>query len=65
MQPIEVFDPVNPDNNVGASYTSADRDRIVSAAQVALEALADATYATTKSRSIEDWQQILGPSFRG
>jgi hypothetical protein len=63
--PIEIFDPVNSENNIAASYTTADRDRIVSAAQDALEALADASYATTKNRSIEDWQEILGPTFRG
>lgn len=64
-QPIEVVDPVNAENNVAGSYTTSDRERIVTAARSALECLADASYATTKSRSIEDWQEILGPSFTG
>lgn len=60
---IEVFDPVNPENNVAASYTASDRDRIVAAAVDAHESLADAFYAPTKERALENWKRILGPSF--
>ncbi len=62
---IEVFDPVNPENNVAASYTEANRLKIVEIATNAHEALADAAYATTKARALEDWRDILGPTFRG
>lgn len=62
---IEVFDPVNAENNVAASYTEADRLKIVEIATNAHEALADAVYATTKARALEDWRDILGPTFRG
>lgn len=62
---IEIIDPVNPDNNVAASYTRAQREKIVSAALNAHEALADAAYATTKGRAVEDWRDILGPTFAG
>jgi hypothetical protein len=62
---IEIFDPVNADNNVAASYTDANRLKIVEIATEAHEALADAAYATTKARALEDWRDILGPTFRG
>lgn len=62
---IEVFDPVNAENNVAASYTEANRLKIVEIATNAHEALADAAYATTKARALEDWRDILGPTFRG
>jgi tRNA nucleotidyltransferase (CCA-adding enzyme) len=62
---IEIFDPVNPTNNVASDYNDQNRQRIVSAAQDALEAISDARYATTRGRAIEDWQLVLGPSFRG
>jgi hypothetical protein len=62
---IEIIDPVNPENNVAASYTRAHREKIVAAAMEAHEALADAAYATTKGRAVEDWRDILGPTFAG
>jgi hypothetical protein len=62
---IEVFDPVNPDNNVASGYEASHREKIVSAALEAHEALADAYYAPTKERAVDDWKQILGPSFSG
>jgi hypothetical protein len=62
---IEVFDPVNPENNVAVNYSSSDRQRIVNAAQNAFDALGDGKWATTKADAIECWQEILGPSFRG
>jgi hypothetical protein len=62
---IEIIDPVNPENNVAASYTRARREKIVSSAMDAHEALADAAYATTKGRAVEDWRDILGPTFAG
>ncbi len=62
---IEVFEPVNPENNVAASYTRQNKDKIIAVATDALEALTDAAYATTKARAVEDWQRVLGTSFRG
>lgn len=60
---IEVFDPVNPDNNVATSYSIADRERIVEAAKDAFDALSEAQYATTKGRAVDCWKRIFGPSF--
>jgi tRNA nucleotidyltransferase (CCA-adding enzyme) len=62
---IEIFDPVNPKNNVTASYTITDRQRIADAAHRALDALGEARYATTKADAVGCWQDVFGPSFRG
>lgn len=62
---IEIFDPVNPENNVASTYTKQNREKIITVAADALDALSDAAYATTKGREIADWQLVFGPSFRG
>ncbi|MFT3786029.1 MAG: hypothetical protein QM770_07670 [Tepidisphaeraceae bacterium] len=64
-KPIEVFDPVNEKNNVAGVYDDGHRQKIVTAAQDALEAISEARFATTRGRAIECWQEVLGPSFRG
>ena len=64
-KPIEVFDPVNEANNVAGIYDDTHRQKIVSAAQVALEAISEARFATTRGRAVECWQEVLGSSFRG
>lgn len=63
-RPIEVFDPVNPANNVAGTYTEAQRLSIVEAAADALDALTEARYATTKARAVAMWRVLFGPSFR-
>ena len=62
---IEIFDPVNPNNNVTAGYTDSDRRAFVEAAQDALDSITEAHYATTKGRAVERWQEVLGTSFKG
>lgn len=62
---IQVLDPVNFDNNVAEQYQEYDRKRIVTAAQEAYDAITDARFATTKGRAVDDWQTILGPTFKG
>jgi tRNA nucleotidyltransferase (CCA-adding enzyme) len=64
-KPIEIFDPVNETNNVAAIYDDTHRQKIVAAAQDALEAISEARFATTRGRAVECWQEVLGPSFRG
>lgn len=61
--PIQIFDPVNPENNVAKRYTDLERQKIVDAAQDALDALTEAHHATTKGRALAKWQSVLGPSF--
>lgn len=62
---IEIFDPVNPDNNIAKNYAEADRQAIVTAAHEALDAIGEAKYATTKYEAVECWQDILGKGFKG
>lgn len=62
---IEIFDPVNATNNIASIYDDSHRQKIVAAAQDALEAIAEARFATTRGRAVECWQDVLGVSFRG
>jgi hypothetical protein len=62
---IEIFDPVNPINNVSSNYSEFDRARIVKSAHDALDAIGEAKFAITKSEEIDCWQVILGPGFKG
>jgi len=62
---IEIFDPVNPDNNVAKNYEEADRQAIVKTAHEALGAINEAKYAITKAEALECWQDILGRGFKG
>jgi hypothetical protein len=62
---IEVFDPVNPDNNVARLYDNSDQKRIVLAAEAAHDAITEARYATTNAQAVECWQIVLGARFKG
>jgi hypothetical protein len=62
---IEIFDPVNPENNVAGLYDEAHRKLLVQAAEEAADAISEAHHATTRTRAVACWQRVLGPSFRG
>jgi hypothetical protein len=62
---MEIFDPINADNNVATGYMSQDRDRFVNAASEALNALNEAAYAEGKGRAVECWKRLFGPTFKG
>jgi len=62
--PIEIFDPVNPENNVAMRYSSTDREAIVEAAHDALDALNEAHHSTTQGRAEALWKVVLGASFK-
>ena len=62
---IEIFDPVNPDNNIAKNYGETDRQAIINTAHEALDAIIEARYATTKYEAVECWQGILGRGFKG
>ncbi|MDQ3766947.1 MAG: nucleotidyltransferase, partial [Actinomycetota bacterium] len=62
---IEIFDPVNSENNVAATYTSQQRQAIVDAAQDAYDAVSQAQYEDGKGDSVDLWQIVFGPRFRG
>lgn len=61
--PIEIFDPVNPDNNIAKNYNEQDRLAIVKAAHEALDAIGEARYSITKSEAVECWRDVLGRGF--
>ena len=61
--PIQVYDPINPDNNVGSTITEEERQIIIKEAQAAFDALAMACSAYNKGDSVTNWQKILGSSF--
>ncbi|MBI2422376.1 MAG: nucleotidyltransferase [Candidatus Hydrogenedentes bacterium] len=63
VDPIQIFDPVNPDNNIAQDYDDTVRIRIVQCAERSLEKLAEARYATTRERAVDCWKAVLGPSF--
>lgn len=63
--PIEIFDPVNANNNVAFRYSIDDRARIVRAAERALDAITEAGFATTKEEAVACWQIVLGTQFKG
>ncbi len=63
--PVQIFDPVNPSNNVANKYTDFERNLIVEASYDALDALSEADQSDTKNRAVDRWKEVLGPSFRG
>jgi hypothetical protein len=63
--PIQVWDPVNPANNVARSYTDSDRQKLVKTATTALEDIAWAAHAPTKGDATDAWRNLLGQSFQG
>lgn len=62
--PIQIFDPVNPGNNVAGTYTDSERKIIIEASYDALDALSEAHHSDTKSRAVDRWKEVLGPSFQ-
>ncbi len=62
---IQVFDPVNRNNNVAQGYTHNDKAAIVDATSEAADAVDSALYAPTKGESVRYWQKVFGPSFGG
>ena len=62
---IQVWDPVNPANNVARTYTDGDRQRLVKAATTSLEEIAWAAHAPTKGDANDAWRSLLGPGFEG
>ncbi|MYY18194.1 MULTISPECIES: CBASS oligonucleotide cyclase [unclassified Streptomyces] len=63
--PIQVWDPVNPENNVTSTYTELDRQRLVKHAKSTLDTVAWAAHATTKGDANDAWRELFGPSFPG
>ena len=62
--PVQIIDPVNPDNNVARLYTKQNIDAIIDAALDAGDAIDAALYAPTKQLTVGYWQQVFGSSFQ-
>lgn len=62
--PVQIIDPVNPDNNVARLYTKQNVDAIIDAALDAGDAIDAALYAPTKQLTVGYWQQVFGSSFQ-
>lgn len=62
---MQIFDPVNPQNNITGTYTEQQRKLIVHEAQRALDAITIASTATTKGEAVSNWQVVFGTTFRG
>src|SRR5207249_2586572 len=60
---VEIFDPVNPENNVASDITDAGRKQLVDLADQALDTLSYARNSQTKGDSVECWQELMGSSF--
>lgn len=60
---IRIYDPVNPKNNVAATYTSEHASLIVNKAMDASDAICAAQYTPTKSETIRHWQRVFGSTF--
>jgi 2'-5'-oligoadenylate synthetase 1, domain 2, C-terminus len=62
---MQVWDPVNPDNNIVKLYTDLDRGRLVDVAKNAFEETNWAALAPTKGDANQAWRTLFGPSFEG
>ena len=60
---VQIYDPVNPANNVGASVTRADRDILLRRAEDALDTVAAGSAAYSKGRGVESYQRVFGSAF--
>jgi tRNA nucleotidyltransferase (CCA-adding enzyme) len=60
---VQVWDPVNPGNNIVSSYTEYHRARLVDIAKSAFEEVNWAALAPTKGDAVQAWRNLLGPSF--
>lgn len=64
-EPIQVWDPVNPDNNVVRTYTESDRRHLVDRANEALDQVTWAATAPSVSAANTAWRSLFGPTFSG
>lgn len=63
-EPVQIVDPVNPENNVSKLYTSSNVDTIVAEALDAGDVIDAALAAPTKGQTVAYWQKVFGPSFQ-
>lgn len=63
--PVQVWDPVNPSNNVTRGYSDYDRQRLVTRCSEALDKVNTASAATNKTSAVAAWKTLFGPTFPG
>lgn len=63
--PVQVWDPVNPDNNVTSLYTDVHRKRLVDLAGEALDNITWAATTPAKGTANDAWRTLFGPTFPG
>ncbi len=64
-EPIQVWDPVNPENNVARGYSELDRQRLVNHAKATLDTITMAAYASSNGEALDAWRELFGPAFPG
>ena len=62
---VQVWDPVNPANNVTRGYSDYDRQRLVQRCSEALDKVTTASTATNKTAAVVAWKTLFGPTFPG
>lgn len=62
-KPLQIIDPVNPENNVADLYTADNVGLIRDAAEDGADAIDYAAYATTKAETVAQWRRVFGPTF--
>jgi tRNA nucleotidyltransferase (CCA-adding enzyme) len=62
---VQVFDPINPSNNVAKLYTQAQANAIVDAALDAGDAIDSSFAAPTRELTVRYWQKVFGSAFQG
>jgi tRNA nucleotidyltransferase (CCA-adding enzyme) len=65
QDPVQVWDPVNPKNNVARTYNEGDRQRLVATATATLEGVVWGAQAPTKGDANDAWRNVFGPGFEG
>lgn len=63
--PMQVWDPVNPDNNIVKLYTDLERARLVEVAKNAFEEINWAAMAPNKGDANQAWRTLFGTTFEG
>ena len=63
--PVQIWDPVNPGNNVAKGYTDYDRQRLVERCTQAMDQVAWAGMAMNKGDAVAAWRTLFGPTFSG
>lgn len=62
---IQIYDPVNPENNVASAYNESHKKKIIDAAEIASDAIVAARRISDEAKTLQQWRKIFGDSFGG